>query len=360
MGSRQRPASCGSGPRGRIRTRPMMRPSACGAPANARGARAMCGAALALPAVRATPAEPLRGRLHGGTCASAGRGAPLRPHPPMRGRGSSRPRHRPPSRRHTPNAARNSKREPTSEAVPRGRQAAPAGSRGCTESFIAILQQFPRGPELLRSRQQDSTIVEVLQSVQQHRTVLFVQDVLPHFDDIVGGDADEQTIERGMVQLAERHAVANRGFTIGLGIRDDMRSVEKFLMAQAAERALFPIGLQHPLAKASLMNTRSHGRGPAGTKQLSFFRFGNTQGDDSECSIENRSRRRAGYDSTSPWSATCAASQSNAARRNGASFIGTSPRAGRIPSRSRQAGPVSDATRPGPGGHAVVREFLVT
>ena len=125
MGSRQRPASCGSGPRGRIRTRPMMRPSARGAPANARGARAMCGAALALPAVRATPAEPLRGRLHGGTCASAGRGAPLRPHPPMRGRGSSRPRHRPPSRRHTPDAARNSKREPTSEAVPRCRQAAP-------------------------------------------------------------------------------------------------------------------------------------------------------------------------------------------------------------------------------------------
>ena len=43
-----------------------------------------------------------------------------------------------------------------------------------------------------------------LQSMKQHRSILFVEQRLTDFDDVVGSHGQELRIVRGMVQLAER------------------------------------------------------------------------------------------------------------------------------------------------------------
>ena len=81
------------------------------------------------------------------------------------------------------------------------------------------------------------TIYKFLQSMQEHRAVLFLENRRPHFDPVLGSDGQEVPVVSGVVELAQRQPVGNDGLAVGLRISDDVRRVEQFLVPQPAQRA---------------------------------------------------------------------------------------------------------------------------
>ena len=109
------------------------------------------------------------------------------------------------------------------------------------------------GPCVGISGEYDFFQMHILKSVEQHGTVLLFQDIVSNFDDIVWPYADHETVKRCVVQFAEGNTVIHNGIAIGFSIRDDVRRVQQFKVFQAAESALLPIYMQHPLAKSALV-----------------------------------------------------------------------------------------------------------
>lgn len=58
-----------------------------------------------------------------------------------------------------------------------------------------------------------------------------------------------------MVKLAERKPVLDQGLPLDVRVWDDMGCVEQFLVLEAAEGALTPVGCKHALPKRSLMES---------------------------------------------------------------------------------------------------------
>ena len=99
-----------------------------------------------------------------------------------------------------------------------------------------------------------------LNAVHESGAVFFVQQVPAHLNDVVGPDAQKVAVEGGVVELAQGQTVRYDRFS-GLGVGHDVRRVEQFGMAESAERALVPVGSQHPLAKRPLVESLPHRSG---------------------------------------------------------------------------------------------------
>jgi hypothetical protein len=77
--------------------------------------------------------------------------------------------------------------------------------------------------------------------VHEGRAVVLAQDVRAHLDHVVGPQPHEGAVEGGVVQGAERQAVADQwlpsGCASGTGTLWVVRRVEEFLVAEATEGA---------------------------------------------------------------------------------------------------------------------------
>ena len=56
-------------------------------------------------------------------------------------------------------------------------------------------------------------------------------------DHVVGPDGEEEAIERGVMELAQRDAVADQRLALGVAVRRDVHRVQELQMAQPAEGA---------------------------------------------------------------------------------------------------------------------------
>lgn len=77
------------------------------------------------------------------------------------------------------------------------------------------------------ARNVDLLPLEALESMAEHGAVLLAQDVLPHFHDEVGANAEEVPIEGGMMEFAQRESIGDDRCPIRLGVRDDVSRIEK-------------------------------------------------------------------------------------------------------------------------------------
>ncbi len=93
--------------------------------------------------------------------------------------------------------------------------------------------------------------VDLLQSDHEHGAIRFQEDGRPHLDDVVGPNGEEEPIERGVMQLAQRDAVADDRLALGVAVERDVRCVQELLVAESAERAALGIPADHPLRKAT-------------------------------------------------------------------------------------------------------------
>lgn len=92
-------------------------------------------------------------------------------------------------------------------------------------------------------------MVHCLQAMQEHRSVLLLEDGAPHLDHVIWANREEVPIERGVVELAQRQPVRNERLALRQGVPRDMGSVEELLVPETAEGAPHPIGLEHARAK---------------------------------------------------------------------------------------------------------------
>lgn len=72
--------------------------------------------------------------------------------------------------------------------------------------------------------------METLNRVPERRTVGLREYIRSHLDHVIGAHAQEEPIKRGVVQPAQRQPVVDDWLTVGLGIRNDLRGVEDFIV----------------------------------------------------------------------------------------------------------------------------------
>lgn len=107
-----------------------------------------------------------------------------------------------------------------------------------------------------------------LQAHDQHRAIMFVEDRSTDLDRVVGADREEEAVEGRVVELAERHAIADQRFALGIPVGDDVSGVEQFLMSQAAKGAPLLVRPDDALTEDHLMNALSDGARDVGTSGL--------------------------------------------------------------------------------------------
>ena len=94
-----------------------------------------------------------------------------------------------------------------------------------------------------------------LQTVEQHWSVLLLENGATDLDDPVRAYPDEVFVIRSVMQFAKGKAVWNDRFSPFL-IRNDMSSVQELTMLQTANRALGPICKKDSLTKRPLMDAK--------------------------------------------------------------------------------------------------------
>jgi len=99
----------------------------------------------------------------------------------------------------------------------------------------------------------DRAVLEALQTMLQHRSVDLLQNVETHLDFKIRRDADDVGVECSVVQLAEREPIGNHRLSQRMAVWQNMRRLEQFVMAEAANGAALLIGAQNALTEATLV-----------------------------------------------------------------------------------------------------------
>ena len=99
--------------------------------------------------------------------------------------------------------------------------------------------------------------MESLKSVNQHRPVLFIEDILANLHDIVWPDPNQVRVERGVMQRAQRKAVRDHRHAERIRVRKDMGSFKQFVATQPAHGTMMLIRAHYPFAKFALVQPLS-------------------------------------------------------------------------------------------------------
>ena len=76
--------------------------------------------------------------------------------------------------------------------------------------------------------------VKPLQAVNQHWPILLLEDVTTDLDDSVRADANEQPVECGVVELAERKSVRYPRVSAWFTVGHDVGGIEQLVVPEAA------------------------------------------------------------------------------------------------------------------------------
>ena len=142
-----------------------------------------------------------------------------------------------------------------------------------TEVNESLFEQVPVWLRRWSSRDQQACSVEALEPVNQHRPVLFIQDIATNLHLVVRRDANEVSIESGMVQRAECKAVTNRWQAERMGVWDDMCRIQQFVSAQSAYRAVMLVRTHHALTEFTLVKALLKHPGDISSSNLRLLRI---------------------------------------------------------------------------------------
>src|SRR2546428_7122689 len=127
------------------------------------------------------------------------------------------------------------------------------------------------GLEVVGARHVDAPALKALEAMLKHRPVDFLHYVEAHGDLEVRRDADEVTVEGGVVELAERETVGNDRLAQGMAVREDVSGFQQLVMAEPADGAALLVSAEHALAKAPLVQAlpdhRGHVLSPRGQRR---------------------------------------------------------------------------------------------
>lgn len=104
---------------------------------------------------------------------------------------------------------------------------------GLDELLVAALQATTIGRFECSTRQVDQLTVNLLQAHDEHRAISFRKDRWPDLDPVIRSNGEEEAVERGVMQLAQRDTIAHNRFAFEVAVGRDMGGVEELLMPQA-------------------------------------------------------------------------------------------------------------------------------
>ncbi len=73
--------------------------------------------------------------------------------------------------------------------------------------------------------------IYLLQSMQEHWTIVFAQDIIPNLNNTVGANSENIRVIGSMMQLAEGYSIRDHRVAARMPIRKDMCRFKKFDMA---------------------------------------------------------------------------------------------------------------------------------
>ena len=83
-----------------------------------------------------------------------------------------------------------------------------------------------------------------LEAMLQHRTVNFIKKSLIDPDDQVRSDSQETPVKRGVMDLAEGHAIGHHWVTVVRCIPDYVRSIEELDMFETTNRGTRSVSVE--------------------------------------------------------------------------------------------------------------------
>ena len=101
--------------------------------------------------------------------------------------------------------------------------------------------------------------MEPLESVLQHRPILFPEDVGPNLDPKIGAHAEHKSIEGRVMEHAEGEPVRNHRPTFGMPIGQDMSGIQQLAMAEVTDGTLLAVRHKYPYTKRLLMQPGNDG-----------------------------------------------------------------------------------------------------
>jgi len=102
--------------------------------------------------------------------------------------------------------------------------------------------------------------MQILESVNQHGSILLTHNVTPDLNNIVRSYAQEEAVEGCVMQLAKRHTVGNCRFAAHISVRNDMCRIQQLCMFEFAECALLVVGSQNSFPECCLMKALPNSR----------------------------------------------------------------------------------------------------
>ena len=93
------------------------------------------------------------------------------------------------------------------------------------------------------SRNPNTSIVQLLEPVQQHRAIFFIQDISPNLHHKVRTNPNEHPVKRSVMQFAQGKTVSDFRNPLRFAVRHNMRRVEELTVSQATQCTLFTISV---------------------------------------------------------------------------------------------------------------------
>ena len=118
-----------------------------------------------------------------------------------------------------------------------------------------------------------SLVVEALQPMNQHGTVLLAQHIFANLYAAVRPNPNDVTIECRVVQLAERQAIRYDRFAGGMFIRKDMSRLQELVSSEVAHGAVPFIRIEYTFAKGRLMQALLEFPGRVSSPQIGLVRI---------------------------------------------------------------------------------------
>lgn len=116
----------------------------------------------------------------------------------------------------------------------------------------------------------------LLQADDEHRAVSLLQNRRFHVHDIVRSNREEEAVERGVVQSAQRDAVAHNRLSFEIAVRRNVSCIEKLRMAELTQGAAISIRANDAFAKQGLVEPASER--PSDISPSRLKTFGNVAG----------------------------------------------------------------------------------
>ena len=95
--------------------------------------------------------------------------------------------------------------------------------------------------------------VELLETVFEHRTVVFFEDAFADIYLVVRADSKDVSVIGGVMNLAQGQTILNHRRTTIICVRNDVSRVQKFRMGQAANGAALAVCGDHDVSERALM-----------------------------------------------------------------------------------------------------------